>query len=198
MRLDSVNSFNDTVGVPSREVSGLNRIEPFDPGRSYLFQKVTGTAAVGRRMPLGEPRLPDEDIELLRQWISDGAMPTPNASQSGASKVIGATVSEAGGAQIVRISTSNELDASSILPSSIQLVQSDDAQFDDGNDKAFYEFSVTPASGTAYTLVIRIDNSTTRSGYFKLTLGESPVTNLLDLSGRTVEPFTLQFQARSL
>jgi hypothetical protein len=67
LRLDENNSFTDTVGVPSREVPSLNRIEPFDPDSSYLFQKISGTAAVDRRMPLGLTPLPDEDIELIRQ-----------------------------------------------------------------------------------------------------------------------------------
>jgi hypothetical protein len=38
-------------------------------------QKVEGTAAVGGRMPLGGDRLSDADIDLIRQWISEGANP---------------------------------------------------------------------------------------------------------------------------
>ena len=74
LRLDAVNAFNDLVGIPSREVSGLFRVNPFNPDISYLVQKIEGTAAVGGQMPLGGPPLPDEDIALIRQWILNGAL----------------------------------------------------------------------------------------------------------------------------
>ena len=72
-RLDAANSYADLVNVDSNEVPSLKRVEPGDPDNSYLVQKVEGTAAVGGRMPLGGDRLPDAEIDLIRQWISEGA-----------------------------------------------------------------------------------------------------------------------------
>jgi Ca2+-binding RTX toxin-like protein len=73
LRLDADNSYADLVNVDSNEVPSLKRVEPGDPDNSYLVQKVEGTAAVGGRMPLGGDRLSDADIDLIRQWISEGA-----------------------------------------------------------------------------------------------------------------------------
>jgi Ca2+-binding RTX toxin-like protein len=75
LRLDVANSFGDLVDVPSQEVPSLKRVEPGDPDNSYLVQKIEGTAAVGGRMPLGGSRLPQAEIDLIRQWISEGANP---------------------------------------------------------------------------------------------------------------------------
>src|SRR5690606_1034416 len=55
------------------------------PSNSYLIQKLEGTAAVGERMPAGLPPLPQSDINVVRQWITDGAL--PGAPASGAIRV---------------------------------------------------------------------------------------------------------------
>lgn len=73
LRLDAASSYGALVGVPSSEVPSLLRVKPGDPGSSYLVQKLEGRAAVGDRMPLGQPALPDATIAVIRQWIADGA-----------------------------------------------------------------------------------------------------------------------------
>ena len=74
LRLDEANAYNNLVDVPAMEV-GLLRVRPFDPDNSYLVQKIEGTASVGAQMPFGGPPLPDEDIQLIRDWIAAGALP---------------------------------------------------------------------------------------------------------------------------
>ena len=74
LRLDEASAFDNLVDQPAVEV-GLLRVEPFFPDRSYLVQKIEGTASVGAQMPFGGPRLPDEDIQLIRDWIAAGALP---------------------------------------------------------------------------------------------------------------------------
>lgn len=74
MRLTSAaNSYAALVNVPSLQVGGLNRVTPGDPANSYLIQKLEGTAAVGVRMPQGGAFLNQATIDLVRQWIADGA-----------------------------------------------------------------------------------------------------------------------------
>jgi hypothetical protein len=68
------NSFNALVNVASIEVGSLNRVTPGDPDNSYIVQKLEGTAAVGARMPQGGPFLDQATIDMVRQWITDGAM----------------------------------------------------------------------------------------------------------------------------
>jgi len=75
LRLDAVNSYSMIVGVPSSEDSSLFRIKAGDPDRSYLVQKIEGHASVGAQMPFGGPPLPAATIAVIRQWVSDGALP---------------------------------------------------------------------------------------------------------------------------
>jgi hypothetical protein len=81
LRLDAASSYDALVGVASSEVPSLLRVEPGNPGRSYLVQKLEGRAAVGDRMPAGQPPLPDETVLVIRQWISDGALRGSSADE---------------------------------------------------------------------------------------------------------------------
>jgi len=73
LRLDAANSYAMLVNVASSEVPGLLRVNPGNPDQSYIVQKISGTAAVGGRMPLGQAALPQDRIDLIRQWIAAGA-----------------------------------------------------------------------------------------------------------------------------
>lgn len=82
LRLDAANSYGALVGVASSEAPNVLRVRPGDPGGSYLVQKLEGRAAVGARMPLGESALPEATIQVIRQWISDGAARGPAAGSA--------------------------------------------------------------------------------------------------------------------
>jgi len=62
-----------TVGVPSTQVPGMNRIQEGDKERSYLFHKLRGTHATvggtGARMPRGGAPLTDEEIAKIGAFI---------------------------------------------------------------------------------------------------------------------------------
>ena len=76
LRLDAADSFNLLVGVPSTEVPSLMRVKPGDPDNSYIIQKLEGHAAVGAQMPFGGPYLTTDTIAFIRQWITNGALPS--------------------------------------------------------------------------------------------------------------------------
>ncbi len=73
LRLDAANSAAALIGVASNEVPSLLRVAPGDADASYLVQKLEGSAAVGERMPLGGPFLDAATIDVIRQWIDQGA-----------------------------------------------------------------------------------------------------------------------------
>jgi hypothetical protein len=77
LRLDATSSYDLLVGVPSNEQPSTLRVKPGDPNDSYLIQKLEGHAAVGARMPLGGPYLDQATIDVIRQWITDGAQRPP-------------------------------------------------------------------------------------------------------------------------
>lgn len=62
------------VGRPSAQWPSEIRVVPGDPAASLLYKKITGRqgAAHGQRMPL-TGTLDRESIELVKQWIEDGA-----------------------------------------------------------------------------------------------------------------------------
>ena len=68
-------SFDNLVNVPSLQMGAIDRIEPGEPDNSYLIRKIEGTAGIaGARMPFGGPFLDPATINMIRQWVSDGAL----------------------------------------------------------------------------------------------------------------------------
>ncbi|HEV8398437.1 MAG TPA: hypothetical protein VGQ18_01240 [Gemmatimonadales bacterium] len=65
------------VDVASGEVPALKRVRPFRPDSSYLVHKIQGTQATvggsGSRMPLGQTPLSNTTINIIRNWILQGA-----------------------------------------------------------------------------------------------------------------------------
>ena len=130
LRLDSANSYNLLVNVPSNEVPSLMRIKPGDPDNSYLVQKIEGHASVGGQMPLGGPPLSAEQIAAIRQWVTDGAQPAVAAAATAALKISG--VAPAMGdlveqAPQVVVGFNAELDATRVDAASLRLERVDDA-----------------------------------------------------------------------
>ena len=77
LRLDAANSYDLLVGRAAVQQSGVLRVDPGAPDSSYLIQKLEGTAAVGGQMPLGSAPLLQAEIDVVRQWITDGAPRSP-------------------------------------------------------------------------------------------------------------------------
>ena len=76
LMLDAAHSYNLLVGYPSTEVPTLDRVKPGDPDNSYIIIKLTdGAGIVGSQMPLGETPLSQATIDVIRQWITNGAPP---------------------------------------------------------------------------------------------------------------------------
>lgn len=69
-------AFAELVNVDAQQDTtlGLNRIEPNNPDASYLVRKLEGAAGItGLQMPRNSPPLSDTLIQLVRDWVSDGA-----------------------------------------------------------------------------------------------------------------------------
>jgi hypothetical protein len=68
-------SYGEIVNQPSTGQGALDRIEPGNPGRSYLIKKLRGDPDItGDRMPLDQPGgLPQEQIDGIVAWVRAGA-----------------------------------------------------------------------------------------------------------------------------
>ena len=74
MNLSDSVAYANIVNVSSHERPSLDRIEPGDPNRSYLYLKVLGDPSIsGSRMPYLGQKLRQDLIDLLRDWIERGA-----------------------------------------------------------------------------------------------------------------------------
>lgn len=80
MVLEPAFAFDNLVGVtpdnPAARSEGLLRVDPGRPENSFILLKLEGPEPrFGSRMPLlGDP-LPPEQIQLIRDWITQGALP---------------------------------------------------------------------------------------------------------------------------
>lgn len=84
LRLDSEdNSFEFLVDVASVEQPTVLRVSPGNPDDSYVVHKVEGRASItGGQMPLGLTPLSDDNIQLIRDWIANGAPRTGTGEAS--------------------------------------------------------------------------------------------------------------------
>ena len=74
LNLEEGTSFTALVNMPSTQVA-LDLVEPNDAENSYLIHKLEGRAGIeGDRMPPDSAEfLSDADIDVIRQWIDEGA-----------------------------------------------------------------------------------------------------------------------------
>ncbi|HEY7160406.1 MAG TPA: hypothetical protein VH815_04065 [Acidobacteriota bacterium] len=74
LRLDNQNAYDALVNVLSSERGDLFRVKPGDPDNSYIIRKLEGGPEIaGAQMPLNLTPLPQETINAIRVWISQGA-----------------------------------------------------------------------------------------------------------------------------
>ena len=170
LRLDSANSYGALVGVASSEQPRLMRVTPGDPASSYLVQKLEGRAAVGARMPLGQPALPDSTILVIREWIAAGASRSAVAStKTLAVQTVSITATE------VAMAFTRPVDASLVNATTITLQRLDAPS---GVPVAVAaRVSVSPVNDT---LVVLTPNEALASGSYRLTLRGTGAAALAD------------------
>ncbi len=75
LNLSSGSTAATAVEVPSVEVPGLMRVDPYNATDSYLYMKITGDPRIeGDPMPQTGTPLNAADLALVRDWIDQGAM----------------------------------------------------------------------------------------------------------------------------
>ena len=186
LALDAAHSYALLVGVPSNEDAGLLRVKPGVPDSSYLVLKLQGSPGiVGVQMPFGGPPLPQATIDVIRQWITNGAANGPMASAAAARFAVTATSPEdqsvvAGPVTQIVVAFSHELDASLINDTTMRLERlTADAAAPTGS------ISARLAEGNPSALLI-IPRTALGAGHYRLTLRGTGGGALADVDARAL------------
>ncbi len=73
LKLDADNAYASLFNVSSSRNPSIPRIDPGDPDNRYLIDALEGNAAAVGRMPRNSSALPQSAIDIVRDWISNGA-----------------------------------------------------------------------------------------------------------------------------
>ncbi len=66
-------AFRETLLMEHAELIEGGSVVPGNPSDSELYKRLLGPTENGARMPFGQPQLPPQSIETIRQWIEAGA-----------------------------------------------------------------------------------------------------------------------------
>jgi hypothetical protein len=191
LRLDSANSYALLVGVASQEAPAFQRVAAGDPNNSYLIKKLEGTASVGGRMPLGGTPLAQADINVIRQWITDGAQPPAGAVTT---PVRVTSLSPLPDSTVLTVPTSimivldRALDATSVDATTVLIERSGgDGTFGDGNEVTITPVSVTVPAANTKTIVVDISTAPPIEDTYRVTLVGTGPTMIRDLGGNALD-----------
>jgi len=191
LRLDSANSYALLVGVASQEQPAFQRVAAGDPNNSYLIKKLEGTAAIGGRMPLGGTALTQADINVIRQWITDGAQ---GPAGTVTTPVRMTSLSPVPDSTVLTVPTSimavfdRALDATSVDATTVIVERSGgDGTFGDGNEVTITPVSVTVPAANTKTIVVDISTAPPTEDVYRVTLVGTGPTMIRDLGGNALD-----------
>jgi hypothetical protein len=156
LRLDAGVSYSLLFDVASTQNATFKRVDPGNPDDSWLIRKLEGTANVGGRMPLGGTPLSQATINIIRQWISDGALDNtpPSATPIRVAGLDPVPGSDAAAPGSIVATFDRELDVSTVTANTFLLERS-------GGDGSFGEANDVPITATAITTPVTSPTSAT-------------------------------------
>ena len=192
LRLDAANSFALLVGVASSEVPGTLRVAPGNPSASYLIQKLEGTAAVGARMPLNGTPLAQADINMIRQWITDGAQPPPAPPASAPIRVTSLTPAPDSTVATlpasIMVAFDREPNASTVNTATFLVDRSGgDGSFAEGNEVAVTAASISVPTANTSSAVFDLTGVATVEDTYRVRLLGSGAAGILDLGSNALD-----------
>ena len=191
LRLDAASSFALLVGVASTEESAVLRVVPGDPDNSYLIQKLEGTASSGAQMPLNAPALAQATIDVIRQWISDGAiddrLPASDPIRVTSLSPVPGSVVDPAPTQIIAV-FDRELDASTVNTNTFILEASGgDMTFGDGNEIPVVAGSVTVPMANPRTAIFDLTGIPLVDDTYQVRLLGTGPSMMLDLDANALD-----------
>jgi len=188
LRLDEVNSYGLLVGVASMEDPAVLRVAAGDPNNSYLIQKLEGTASSGARMPLNAPALDQSVIDVIRQWITDGAIddraPSSSPIRVTSLSPLPDSMLTAAPSDVIAM-FDRELDVSTVNSMTFLLEASGgDATFGDGNETTITPTGITT---TATSATFDLSGITLADDTYQVRLAGSGASIIMDLDANALD-----------
>jgi len=184
-------SYAMLVDIPSTQDANILRVRPGNPDASYLIQKLEGTAASGQQMPPGAP-LPQADIDVIRQWIVDGAV--DDTATPPAAPVRVTSISPAPGANLDTAPTqvvagfSRELDATSVTSTTFLLEGSGgDGNFTNGNEVQIAAADIRVPLANPQSAVFDLTGVALADDSYRIRLLGDGATVVLDLDANALD-----------
>lgn len=192
LRLDAANGYDLLVNRPSVQQPSLLRVDPFNPNLSYLIQKLEGTGATGGQMPLGAPALPQADINIVRQWIAEGAARSPAPPPTNPVRVSSLDPLPASAVptlpMVVTAIFDRDLNAASVDTNSFHVERSGgDGTFGDGNEVAIVPDAVSVPPANPRTALFDMSSATPVEDTYQVTLLGTGSAAILDLGGNALD-----------
>ena len=192
LRLDADSAYAMLVNAPSAEVPDLTRVQPGDPDASYLIQKLEGRAAVGERMPLNRPALPAATIEVIREWIAEGAPQTAASAASSPAMLnaiapVSDEILDAPPREIL-VTANASLDVNLIDGSTVSLVRSgNDGSFEEGNEVPLAPLHMEIRSLDPTVIAITVPGAQWAVDSYQLTIAGAGPAAVADLRGNVID-----------
>jgi len=192
LRLDEANSYGLLVGQPSSQDPATLRVAPGDPDNSYLIQKLEGTASVGAQMPLNGTALPQSTIDIIRQWISAGALddrtPSPDPIRVTSLSPVPGSDLDTAPTEIVAM-FDRELDVSTVNANTFLLEASGgDGTFGDGNETPVVATSITTSPGmTPMTATFDLTGTALVDDTYRVRLLGDGASVILDIDANALD-----------
>ena len=191
LNLEETVSYGLLVNRASGEVPALLRVAPADPDNSYLVQKLEGTAAVGAQMPLGGQALAQSTIDVIRQWIIDGAVDDrgPSTDPIRVTSLTPAPDSVNAASPAAIIATfDRELDVSTVSPTTFLLDGSGgDGSFGDGNEVPITAAAITAPTMTPTSATFDLGGATLPDDTYRVRLSGSGGSLILDTDANALD-----------
>ena len=190
LNLDATNSYAMLVGVASTQDPGTQRVNPTNPGNSYLIQKLEGPGASGGQMP-PSGALPQADIDTIRQWITAGAVDDriPSSAPirvSSLSVTPGSTLSAV--PATITAGFDRELDSSTVNVNTFILEASNnDDIFDNGNDVAITAASITVPAANTQSAIFDLTGVALANDTYRVRLLGSGASIIMDLDANALD-----------
>jgi hypothetical protein len=176
------------VNVASSQSSSFLRVEPGNPNDSYLIRKLEGSA--GTRMPLNGTPLPQATINVIRQWITDGAIddraPSPNPITVTSITPPNGSGGAAPGSIVATFD--RELDASTVNANTFLVDRSNgDGDFTDGDQITITAAAITTPSASPMSATFDLTGVALPDDTYRVRLLGSGPSVIMDIDSNALD-----------